>query len=57
MMYGTAGPEIKLVMHNKVDLNELETIVEISAPEKKTRIHNQHFTTAVHGALQQKLYI
>ena len=55
MMYGTAGPEIKLVMHNKVDLNEIETILEINAPEKKARIHNQHFTTAVHGALQQKL--
>ena len=55
MMYGTAGPEIKLVMHNKVDLNEIETTVEINAPENKTRIHNQHLTTAVHGALQQKL--
>ena len=55
MMYGTAGPEIKLVMHNKVDLNEIEIILDINASEKKTRTHNQHFITAVHSALQQKL--
>ena len=55
MMYATAGPEMKLVMHNKVDLNEIETILEINAPENKTRIHNQHLITAMHSALQQKL--
>ena len=55
MMYGTAGLEMTLVMHNKVDLNEIEIILDINASEKKTRIHNQHLITAVHSALQQKL--